>query len=135
PPPPPPPQPEQITLSADALFDFDKADLRTAGRQSLDVLVEGLRGMRYEVLIVTGHTDRIGSVQYNQALSERRANTVRNYLIANGIPANDIRATGRGKAEPVTTAQQCQGQTNAALISCLQPDRRVVVDVSATRNR
>jgi outer membrane autotransporter protein len=134
PPPPPPPQPQQVTLSADALFDFDSAELRAAGRQSLDVLVEQMRGFTYEVLIVGGHTDRIGSEAYNQALSERRAATVRNYLVQSGIPANDVRATGYGETRPVTTLQQCQGQTGTALISCLQPDRRVEVEVSGTRN-
>jgi hypothetical protein len=70
----------------------------------------------------------------NQALSERRASTVRNYLIQSGIPANDVRATGYGESKPVTTLQQCQGQAGAALIACLQPDRRVEVEVSGTRN-
>jgi OOP family OmpA-OmpF porin len=123
-----------VTLSADALFDFDSAELRTAGRQSLDVLTEQMRGFTYEVLIVGGHTDRLGSDAYNQGLSERRAATVRNYLVQSGIPANDVRATGYGETRPVTTLQQCQGQTGTALIACLQPDRRVEVEVSGTRN-
>jgi OOP family OmpA-OmpF porin len=133
PPPAPPPQPVTVTLSADALFDFDSSTLRPAGRQSLDKLAEDLRGMTYEVLIVGGHTDRIGTDAYNQALSERRANSVRDYLVQSGIPANDVRATGYGEARPVTTLQQCQGQAGAALIACLQPDRRVEVEVSGTR--
>jgi outer membrane protein OmpA-like peptidoglycan-associated protein len=133
-PPPPPPQPTRVTLSADALFDFDSAELQAEGRQSLDVLVEDLRGFTYEVLIVGGHTDRIGSDEYNQGLSERRANTVRDYLVQSGIPAADVRSTGYGESRPVTTLQQCQGQAGAALISCLQPDRRVEVEVSGTRN-
>lgn len=134
-PPPPPPQPARVTLNADALFDFDSATLRPAGRQSLDVLVEDLRGFTYEVLIVGGHTDRIGSEEYNQALSERRANAVRDYLVQSGIPAADVRATGYGESRPVTTAQTCPASmARAELISCLQPDRRVEVEVSGTRN-
>jgi OOP family OmpA-OmpF porin len=129
----PPPQPVRITLSADALFDFDSAQLRPAGRDSLAGLVRDLRGMEYEVLIVSGHTDRIGAEAYNQALSERRANAVRNFLISGGIPANNVRAMGYGESQPVTTPEQCQGQRGAALIACLQPDRRVEVEVSGAR--
>jgi len=130
----PPPQPQRVTLEADALFDFDSAEMRTAGRQSLDVLMEDLRGYQYDILIVTGHTDRIGSDQYNQGLSQRRAETVRSYLISNGIPANDIRASGVGESQPVTRPDQCTGGNNDALKACLQPDRRVEVEVAATRN-
>jgi outer membrane autotransporter protein len=133
PPPPAPPQPVTLRLSADALFDFDSAQLRNEGRQSLDVLVEGLRNLQYQVLIVGGHTDRLGAEAYNQALSERRANSVRDYLVQSGIPANDVRATGYGESRPITTAQQCQGDSSPTLIACLQPDRRVEVEVSATR--
>jgi OOP family OmpA-OmpF porin len=89
--------------------------------------------MQYEVLLVNGHTDRLGTASYNQALSEQRANAVRTYLVQSGIPAKDVRATGYGKTRPVTTPQQCQGQSGTALIRCLQPDRRVDVEVSGTR--
>jgi OOP family OmpA-OmpF porin len=85
-------------------------------------------------LILGGHTDRIGSEAYNQALSERRVASVRNYLVQNGIPANEVRAVGYGETRPVTTLQQCQGQSGAALLACLQPDRRVEVEVSGLRN-
>jgi outer membrane autotransporter protein len=134
PPAPPPPQPTRLTLSADALFDFDSAQLHQAGRDSLATLVTGLRGMQYEVLIIEGHTDRIGTEAYNQALSERRANSVRDFLTGNGIPANNVRATGYGETRPVTTLEQCPpNQSRDALIACLQPDRRVEVEVSGTQ--
>jgi outer membrane autotransporter protein len=136
PPPPPaaPPPPVRVTLSADALFDFDSAELRPAGRQSLDALARDLRGVQYEVLLVSGHTDRLGAEAYNQTLSERRANAVREHLVQSGIPAGSVRATGFGESRPVTTLQQCQGQTGSALIACLQPDRRVDVEISGLRN-
>jgi outer membrane autotransporter protein len=122
-------EPVRITLSADMLFDFDSAQLRAAGRDSLEGLARELRGMDYEVVIVNGHTDRIGSEAYNQGLSERRANAVRKFLIDGGMPANGVRAVGYGKSQPVTTLQQCEGQRGATLVSCLQPDRRVEVEV------
>ena len=129
----PPPQPTRLTLSADALFDFDSAVMRTEGRQEMDELIEDLRGLQYEVLNVTGHTDRIGAADYNLRLSQRRADTVRDYLIANGIPAGDITARGINGQDPVVPANQCTGPVNDALKACLQPDRRVEVEVAAVR--
>ena len=129
----PAPQPTRLTLSADALFGFDSAALNAAGRQEMDQLVEQLRGLQYEVLNVTGHTDRIGAEAYNQRLSERRANTVRDFLISSGIPAGDITARGVDGSDPVVPANQCTGPVNDALKACLQPDRRVEVEVAATR--
>ncbi len=129
----PAPQPTRLTLSADALFDFDSATLRTEGRQEMDELIEDLRGLTYEVLNVTGHTDRLGAADYNLRLSQRRADTVRDYLIANGIPAGDITARGINGQDPVVPANQCTGPVNDALKACLQPDRRVEVEVAAVR--
>jgi OOP family OmpA-OmpF porin len=126
--------PVRITLSASALFDFDRSELKPAGIQELDKLVADLEGLRYEVIIVTGHTDRIGARDYNLALSDRRANTVRDYLVNAGIPGGNITARGVNSDEPVTTPQQCQGPVSDALKACLQPDRRVEVDVSGTRD-
>jgi OOP family OmpA-OmpF porin len=125
----------QLTLSADVLFDFDSAQLRPAGRDELAALVRDLRGMQYEVVIVEGHTDRLGADAYNQSLSERRASTVRAYLIDSGLPATAVRAIGLSESRPVTTLQQCPpDQARSALIACLQPDRRVEVEVSGSRN-
>jgi OmpA-OmpF porin, OOP family len=126
--------PVTITLEASALFDFDRAELRPQGRTALDELVRDLDDVSYEVIIVTGHTDRIGSHEYNLALSERRANAVRDYLVSAGIPSDDITARGVNSDQPVTTAQQCQGPVTNELIACLQPDRRVEVEVRATRD-
>jgi autotransporter family porin len=133
PPPPPPPAPVRVTLSADALFDFDSAELRPAGRNSLDNLVRDLGRVQYDLMLIGGHTDRLGSESYNQRLSERRANAVRDYLIGRGVPAANIRASGFGKSQPVTTPQQCTGPRNDALIVCLQPDRRVDVQINGLR--
>ena len=70
---PPAPAPQRYTLSADALFDFDKATLKPEGRRKLEELADALRGTQHDTILATGHTDRIGNVRYNQRLSERRA--------------------------------------------------------------
>lgn len=132
--PPPPPAPTQkFTLSADTLFDFDKATLKPDGIQKLDDLAEALRGKQYEAILATGHTDRIGSVRYNQRLSERRAETVKKYLQGKGIDANSITAVGKGKTQPVTKPGDCRGpkMSRAAIQACLQPDRRVEIEIGS----
>ena len=76
-------------------------------------------------MIVTGHTDRIGSDAYNQKLSERRANQVKAYLASQGVAESIIEAVGKGESEPVV---QCVGnKTTKKLVSCLQPNRRVEI--------
>jgi len=95
PPPPPPPVPTKVTFSADSLFDFDQSAVKPAGRLELDKLAADLRGVDYDVINVTGHTDRIGSHAYNQKLSTRRAEAVNAYLVESaGIPAHKISAKG-----------------------------------------
>ena len=125
--------PQKINFSAEALFDFDKAVLKPEGKAMLDDLVRTLQGAKYEVIIATGHADRFGSVAYNQKLSERRANAVRDYLAAREIPLNRISATGKGKSQPVTKPNECKGLKSAKVIACLQPDRRVDVEVNGTK--
>ena len=133
--PPPAPQPRRVTFSADSLFDFDKAIIKPAGKISLDKFAADLRGTQYDVISVTGHTDRIGSPAYNQALSQRRAEAVKSYLVdPAGIASAKIAARGEGEALPVTKADDCRGRkANPALIACLQPDRRVDVEVTGTK--
>ncbi len=137
PPPPavaPAPVLARITLNADALFDFDKSSLRPAGSDSLDVFVLQLKDMKPGMISVVGHTDRIGTDRYNQLLSERRAETVRAYLVTKGVAAEGLRAEGRGRAEPVTKTGDCPGARSKAVISCLQPDRRVEIEVRGRAN-
>lgn len=124
---------QKINFSADALFAFNKSVLKPAGRAMLDDLVRELKGAQYDSVLVTGHTDRFGKTEYNQKLSERRANAVRDYLISRDIPANRIKAVGRGKTQPVTKARDCPGGRTPKVIACLQPDRRVDVEVSGTK--
>ena len=131
--PPPAPPAQKFTLSADALFDFDKATLKPDGMKKLDALADALRGKQYEAILATGHTDRIGSVRYNQRLSERRAEAVKKYLQGKGLDANTITAVGKGKTQPVTKAGDCRGpkMSRTAIQACLQPDRRVEIEVGS----
>jgi OmpA-OmpF porin, OOP family len=125
--------PERVTLDADALFDFDKAVLRTAGRAALDDLVGKIKGIDPEMIMAVGHTDRFGSAAYNQRLSEQRVEAVKTYLVGKGIETNRIRTEGKGETQPVTKAGECDGSESAKVIACLQPDRRVEVEVVGTR--
>ena len=125
----------RVTFSADSLFAFGKADVKPAGKRELDKLAADLRGVDFDVITVTGHTDRIGSHAYNMKLSTRRAEAVKNYLVESaGIPAGKIAARGTDGSDPVTKPGDCKGKkVTKALIACLQPDRRVVVEVSGTK--
>ena len=84
---------------------------------------------------VTGHTDRIGRQAYNQKLSSQRAEAVSTYLVDSaGIAASKINARGVNGSDPVTKPGDCVGtKVTPALISCLQPDRRVDIEVTGQR--
>jgi OOP family OmpA-OmpF porin len=123
------PVPTKISLSAGTLFAFAKADLKPEGKTTLDDLVQKLDGATYEAILVTGHTDRIGSPKYNQKLSEQRAQAVKEYLMVKKVQANRIDAQGKGESEPVTKANECKGAKSAKVIACLQPDRRVDIEL------
>ncbi len=129
----PKPTGEKITVAADALFDFNKAVLRPEGKAKLDELVAKANAIKLEVILVVGHTDRIGSAQFNQGLSERRAAAVKTYLVSKGIEANRVYTEGKGKTQPVT-GDKCKGNAaTKALIACLQPDRRADIEVIGTK--
>ena len=134
---PPKPVQEKITLAADVLFDFDKAVLRPEGRAKLDDLVGKLKPIALEVIIAIGHTDRIGSKEYNQKLSVRRAEAVKAYLVSKGIEPNRIYTEGKGLTQPVKDCPNPTAKgpikTRAQLIECLQPNRRVEIEVVGTR--
>ncbi|HEX7220286.1 MAG TPA: OmpA family protein [Burkholderiales bacterium] len=143
-PPPPPPQvakpepkpeppkkPAVINLSSTELFDFDKAVVKPEARAKLDSeVIDKLRDLReIRYIIVNGHADRIGSPQYNQKLSERRAEAVRAYLVSKGADASKVETLGFGKTLPV---KSCPQQPRKQLIECLAPNRRVVVEIQGT---
>lgn len=124
----------RMNLSADAVFAFDKSDIASisdAGRDQLDRLVRRLqRSRNVRAVHLVGYTDRIGSEAYNDALSRRRADAVRGYLIAHGVPAEVITAEGRGAADPLVT---CPNLSGSQLHACLSPNRRVTVSIVAMR--
>lgn len=120
----------KATLQAETLFDFDKAVLRPAGKQALDEFVTKMEQYpQVELLLVTGHTDQIGTDKYNEKLSERRAAAVKTYLVGKGIDAGRIETVGKGEKEPVKSVKECKGNRGKNLIECLQPNRRVVVEI------
>jgi len=130
PPPPPPPQVQKITLASKALFDFDKAVLKPEGKAAIDSeVISKLSGVqKLELVLVTGHTDPIGSQAYNQKLSERRADAVRDYLVSKGVPKDKIETLGMGKTQPIPGVV-CKQKNMKELIACYAPLRRVEVEV------
>lgn len=136
-PPPPPPTPTlktaaRVQLDADTLFDFDRSTLRPAGTLALDEFVDKIRDLKPETIHAVGYTDRLGTTEYNQKLSERRVDTVKLYLESKGIDADKIQTEGRGKSDPVTVAGDCLGAQSVSVIACLQADRRVEIEVMVT---
>lgn len=131
---PPAPLPVRATLekvSADGLFAFGQSgiDLHSAGAAELEALVSRLAASSLPVrtLHVIGHSDRIGNDRANRALSTRRAEAVRDYLLERGVQAGLVTAIGRGSIEPLV---ECSGERGEVLVDCLAPNRRVEVRVS-----
>lgn len=127
------PLPQKISYSGDALFAFDKAELKPEGRAMLDKLVQQLQGASYDAISAIGHTDRFGTSDYNQKLSQRRAQAVKDYLVSRNIQATRVNAEGRGETQPTTKAADCPGNKSVKTVACLQPDRRVDVEMTGTR--
>ncbi|MDP1654131.1 MAG: OmpA family protein [Rhodocyclaceae bacterium] len=131
----PKPAAKKVTLAADALFDFDKAVLRPEGRAKLDKLSADTKNIKLEVIIAVGHADRLGKDAYNQKLSERRAAAVKDYLVSKGVEANRVYAEGKGEKQPVTAGKCGKSEKKTKqLVECLQPDRRVDIEVIGTQN-
>lgn len=124
----PQPQPQpvtgKITYAADAFFDFDKSVLKPAGKATLDDLAAKIQAINVETIISTGHTDSIGTDAYNQALSLRRANAVKAYLVSKGIAADRIVVEGKGERQPVASNATREGRAK---------NRRVEIEVVGSR--
>lgn len=127
------PAAQKVTLDADTLFDFDKATLRPAGRDALDSFVGKLKDISPETIMTIGHADRIGTDRYNQRLSEQRVASVKAYMVSKGVDGGRVYTEGKGETQPVTKAGDCAGPKSAKIIACLQPDRRVEIEVIGTR--
>lgn len=127
----PQPQIETYTLSADTFFDFDKATLKPQGEAELSRLAAKMReANNISAITVVGHTDSIGTEAYNQALSERRAATVKNFLAGQGISSSLILARGEGESNPIAPNTTPTGRDNPAGRA---KNRRVEVTVEARR--
>ncbi|MDP8079894.1 porin OmpA [Phocoenobacter skyensis] len=126
---------KNFAFSSDVLFAFGKAGLRTTAVKELDRANGEINklGLESAAIQVNGYTDRIGSEKSNVRLSQRRAETVANYLVSKGIKPANITAVGYGETNPVTgnTCDKVKGRK--ALISCLAPDRRVELQVQGTK--
>lgn len=117
--------PAPMTVSSDGLFDFGKSTLRKGSNALLAPIAAKLKSAGK--VSITGHTDRIGNAKSNMALSKARAESVKTYLAKNGVAASAITTEGVGSSAPVTKADQCKGNKTPAVVTCLQPDRRVVI--------
>ena len=132
-----PPLPEHlhVSFSSDVLFGFDRSNVSPEGKRELDKFYSELNGVEYDQITIEGHTDRIGPKAYNDKLSLQRAEAVRAYIVASGfVPINKITTVGKGSSEPVTGEGACMGlHSSVAAIACLEPDRRVDLDVTGIK--
>jgi outer membrane protein OmpA-like peptidoglycan-associated protein len=126
----PDPVPVTVVVPGDITFAFGQATLTAAGKTQLDMLITAANAGGYGSVSVDGYTDQIGSDKVNLALSTARATTIRDYLLAHGLSALQIRATGHGATSLKVELAQCAGSTRAALQTCLAPNRRVDVTLN-----
>jgi len=117
---------EKVTFAADAFFDFDKSVLKPEARAKLDDLVDKTKGINLEVIIAVGHTDSVGTDGYNQGLSIKRSDAVKNYLTTKGVEKNRVYTEGKGEKQPVADNKSTEGRAK---------NRRVEIEVVGTRTR
>ena len=100
----------KITLQADTLYDFDKATLKPEGKATLDKIAADLSKIKLEVIIAVGNTDSIGTDAYNMALGQRRAQSVKAYLVSKGVDGSRIYTESKGKSNPVASNATAEGR-------------------------
>ncbi len=120
-----PPAAVKVTYAADAFFDTNKSVIKADGKAKLDDLTSKVKGINLEVIIAVGHTDSEGSAAYNQALSVRRAEAVKAYLVSKGIEKNRVYTEGKGLTQPVADNKTKEGKAK---------NRRVEIEVVGTRS-
>lgn len=121
---------QKVTVNSEVLFDFDKAVIKRNYASDLDELASKAKAMNLEVVIAIGHTDPIGASAYNQKLSVRRANAVKEYLVSKGIDPSRVYTEGKGESQQVKACATTMSR--AARIACLAPNRRVELEVVGT---
>ncbi len=119
---------EQITLGADTFFYFDRYDLKPSAIEKLDELAAKLNQLGPAVtgVSIVGNTDAIGTYEYNQALSERRARSVADYLAQKGVNPNSLNVRGDGEHNPIATNDTAQGRAQ---------NRRVEITIDSVQNQ
>jgi OOP family OmpA-OmpF porin len=120
----PKPVAEKVTFAADVLFDFDKSVIKPEGKSKLDDLANKVKGINLEVVIAVGHADSIGSDEYNQSLSVRRAESVKAYMVSKGLEPNRVYTEGKGEKQPVANNSTADGRAK---------NRRTEIEVIGTR--
>lgn len=125
---------EKIELQG---MEFNKAEMTAGNKEDLDKFLGALgkatkarAPVTLGAVIVTGHTDRIGSMKYNMKLSEKRAITVKDYIVSKGVDQKLIFWEGKGPKQPIPVTKFCDNKMKRKqLIECLAPNRRVTVEV------
>ena len=123
------PEFDKLSLSAGGLFALSSNKIKPSGQEKLDEMVEHLKGMQYDTVLVVGHTDPTGPKAMNDKLSKQRAESVKQYLVSKGVDPKRIKTEGKGGAEPVAKTQNCDSLPRAEKIACYAPDRRVEIEV------
>ncbi|MBU3626442.1 OmpA family protein [Polynucleobacter sp. JS-Safj-400b-B2] len=100
----------KITLQADTLYDFNKSDLKPEGKATLDKIAADLSKIKLEVIIAVGNTDSVGTDAYNMALGQRRAQSVKSYLVSKGVDGSRIYTESKGKSNPVASNATAEGR-------------------------
>src|SRR3954454_24060798 len=124
---------ESVGFDANVLFDSKQSNLRQAGRDSLDAFVGKIKGLEGQSVTAIGYADRMGSPEANQILSQERGDTVKGYLVSQGIAATRVDTSARGDSQPTTCVSECKDDNNPKNVSCMQPDRHVFIEISGSR--
>ena len=114
----------KVTYAADAFFDFDKSVLKPEGKAKLDDLTDKIKAINLEGIIAVGHTDAVGSDDYNQKLSMRRSQAVKAYLVSKGVDKSRVYTEGKGEKQPVADNKTKEGRAK---------NRRVEIEVVGSR--
>jgi len=119
-----------VGVDEEGQFDFDQAVLRPEVKVRLDELAAKLDGAQFDRLDIVGYADPIGTEEYNQQLSERRAWAVARYLLDKSVPLKKMKVEGRGQRNSLIPEGSCSGLSKPEMIACVQKDRRVEIEAS-----